>query len=47
MNQAVSRLAPLAPPYSPELNALLTKLTPPGAPDILALFRASWRTTRR
>jgi 4-carboxymuconolactone decarboxylase len=39
MNQAVSRLAPLAPPYSPELNALLTKLTPPGAPDILALFR--------
>ena len=32
-------LAPLAPPYTPELQALLTKMTPPGAPDILALFR--------
>jgi 4-carboxymuconolactone decarboxylase len=34
-----SRIAPLAPPYSPELLALLSKMTPPGAPDILALFR--------
>lgn len=33
------RLAPLAPPYSPELKALLVKMTPPAAPDILALFR--------
>ncbi|HSH89510.1 MAG TPA: carboxymuconolactone decarboxylase [Ramlibacter sp.] len=37
MNQ--TRLAPLAPPYSPELQDLLTKMTPPGAPGILALFR--------
>jgi 4-carboxymuconolactone decarboxylase len=37
MNQP--RLASLAPPYSPELQDLLTKMTPPGAPDILALFR--------
>ena len=39
MNETVSRLAPLAPPYSPELSALLARMTPPGAPDILALFR--------
>jgi 4-carboxymuconolactone decarboxylase len=39
MNSLPTRLAPLAPPYSPELQALLTKMTPPGAPDILALFR--------
>jgi 4-carboxymuconolactone decarboxylase len=34
-----SRLAPLAPPYSPELEALLTRMTPPGAPGVLGLFR--------
>lgn len=39
MNSTSTRLAPLAPPYSPELQALLAKMTPPGAPDILALFR--------
>ena len=33
------RIPPLAPPYSPELQALLDKMTPPGAPEILALFR--------
>ena len=33
------RLPPLSPPYSPEIQALLTRMTPPGAPDILALFR--------
>lgn len=33
------RLAPLAPPYEPELEALLTRMTPPAAPDVLALFR--------
>jgi len=33
------RIAPLAPPYSPELGELLTRMTPPGAPSILALFR--------
>ena len=32
-------IAPLAPPYSPELSALLAKMTPPGAPDVLVLFR--------
>jgi 4-carboxymuconolactone decarboxylase len=36
---STTRLAPLAPPYSPELQALLTTMTPPGAPDTLALFR--------
>jgi 4-carboxymuconolactone decarboxylase len=39
MNSLPPRLAPLAPPYSPELQALLAKMAPPGAPDILALFR--------
>jgi 4-carboxymuconolactone decarboxylase len=39
MNAPTSGLAPLAPPYSPELTALLVRMTPPGAPDILALFR--------
>lgn len=33
------RIPPLAPPYPPEQQALLTRMTPPGAPDILALFR--------
>ena len=33
------RLAPLAPPYAPELEALLAKMTPPAAPEVLALFR--------
>ncbi len=39
MKTSPSRLAPLAPPYSPELQTLLAKMTPPGAPDVLALFR--------
>ena len=39
MDTTSPRLAPLAPPYSAELQALLAKMTPPGAPDILALFR--------
>jgi 4-carboxymuconolactone decarboxylase len=33
------RLEPLAPPYAPELEALLTRMTPPNAPETLALFR--------
>jgi len=33
------RVEPLAPPYEPELQALLRRMTPPGAPSILALFR--------
>lgn len=33
------RIAPLEPPFAPQLQALLTKITPPGAPGILALFR--------
>ena len=36
---AAPRIAPLAPPYAPELQSLLERMTPPGAPDILALFR--------
>lgn len=39
MSSTLPRLAPLAPPYSPELQELLTKMTPPGAPEILSLFR--------
>ncbi len=33
------RIEPLAPPYAPELEALLQRITPPGAPSVLALFR--------
>jgi len=33
------RIAPLAPPYAPELEALLKKMNPPQAPSVLALFR--------
>ncbi len=39
MTPDIPRLPPLAPPYSPELHDLLTRMTPPGAPDILVLFR--------
>lgn len=37
--QSTPRIAPLAPPYEPDLQALLAKMTPPGAPEVLALFR--------
>jgi alkylhydroperoxidase family enzyme len=33
------RIPPLEPPYEPELQALLARMTPPDAPEILALFR--------
>lgn len=33
------RIPPLAPPYGADQEELLRKMTPPGAPDILALFR--------
>jgi len=33
------RIEPLSPPYESNLEALLTQMTPPGAPSILALFR--------
>lgn len=36
---AAPRIPPLAPPYGEELQALLTRMTPPAAPEILALFR--------
>lgn len=36
---AAPRIEPLAPPHAPELEALLARMTPPGAPSILALFR--------
>jgi 4-carboxymuconolactone decarboxylase len=39
MTSLAPRLAPLAPPYDPDLQALLTRMTPPAAPEILALFR--------
>lgn len=35
----VPRIAPLQPPYTPEQDALLKKITPPAAPEVLALFR--------
>jgi alkylhydroperoxidase family enzyme len=37
--QSTPRIAPLAPPYDADLQALLAKMTPPGAPEVLALFR--------
>lgn len=33
------RIEPLTPPYPPDLDALLARMTPPAAPSILALFR--------
>src|SRR4051794_604704 len=33
------RIEPLAPPYEPDLQALLQRMTPPAAPAILSLFR--------
>jgi 4-carboxymuconolactone decarboxylase len=33
------RIEPLVPPFDADLQALLQKMTPPGAPSILALFR--------
>lgn len=33
------RIAPLEPPFEGEIGTLLAKMTPPGAPDALALFR--------
>jgi alkylhydroperoxidase family enzyme len=33
------RIAPLSPPWSAELGALLTRMTPPGAPNVLNLFQ--------
>jgi alkylhydroperoxidase family enzyme len=33
------RIAPLEPPYPPDMAELLRKMTPPAAPDTLALFR--------
>jgi alkylhydroperoxidase family enzyme len=33
------RIEPRAPPYDPDLEALLQRITPPGAPSVLALFR--------
>ncbi|HYE38798.1 MAG TPA: carboxymuconolactone decarboxylase family protein [Ramlibacter sp.] len=38
-HRAAPRIPPLEPPYDDELQTLLTKMTPPGAPEILALFR--------
>lgn len=35
----VPRIQPLETPYEPAQEALLRKMTPPGAPNILALFR--------
>jgi alkylhydroperoxidase family enzyme len=33
------RIPPLAPPYDETLQALLVRMTPPQAPNVLALFR--------
>src|SRR5262245_23113548 len=34
-----SRIPPLEPPFDPATQQRLEKMTPPGAPNILALFR--------
>jgi len=34
-----SRIPPLEPPFAPDVDAWLAKMTPPGAPNVLALFR--------
>jgi alkylhydroperoxidase family enzyme len=34
-----ARIAPLEPPYAPELAERLQRITPPGAPEPLKLFR--------
>jgi alkylhydroperoxidase family enzyme len=39
LNPIPPRIAPLAPPYGEPLQALLQRMTPPAAPDVLALFR--------
>jgi len=35
----MTRIAPLEPPFDDEIGALLAKMTPPSAPNVLALFR--------
>jgi 4-carboxymuconolactone decarboxylase len=42
-NHLPPRIAPLAPPYAPEMEALLAKMTPRSAPNVLALFRVMAR----
>ncbi len=42
----VPRIAPLEPPFAADLDALLTRMTPPGAPDVLALFRTLAKNPR-
>ncbi len=39
MTVATPRITPLEPPFDAELDALLKQMTPPGAPNVLALFR--------
>lgn len=39
MTNTLPRIAPLEPPFEGDLGALLTKLTPPSAPNVLTLFR--------
>ncbi|CAG1018377.1 4-carboxymuconolactone decarboxylase [Burkholderiaceae bacterium] len=36
---AAPRLRPLEPPFDPHVQELLTKMNPPAAPSLLALFR--------
>ena len=37
--EASPRIPPVVPPYEPELDALLRRMTPPEAVDVLQLFR--------
>ena len=37
--ESAARIAPLEPPFPEGIGELLQKMTPPGAPNILALFR--------
>ncbi|MEO8937326.1 MAG: carboxymuconolactone decarboxylase family protein [Burkholderiaceae bacterium] len=39
MTDHLPRITPVEPPYDPDLAALIAKMTPPAAPEPLALFR--------
>ena len=46
MSETPPRIAPLEPPFDDELGALLERMTPPDAPDALALFRVLARNPK-
>ena len=46
MTEPAPRIVPLEPPFDAETDALLKKMTPPAAPEPLALFRVLARNPR-